>query len=194
MSLQPLNRVLGNLEGQYKRQDAHHVSQVQACWNDVVGSVVAAQTRPYNLQRGVLKVATSSAAWAQNLVFERQRILEKLNKALPFSISDIRFSTAQWHEIPTPASFPGDEQQTALWQAHPSRLLNAPSDPKNQRQQNPDLVEPEMDPVMAFQCWANKMRSRSKDLPLCPHCHCPTPVGELSRWQQCAICAAKNWQ
>lgn len=194
MSLQPLNRVLGNLEGQYKRQDAHQVSRVQGCWSEIVGTVVAAQTRPYHLQRGTLKVATSSAAWAQNLVFERQRILEKLNKVLPFPISDIRFSTAQWHEMPTSASFPGDEEQTTLWQAHPSRLLNSSDNSENQRQQNPDLVEPLMDPVMAFQTWANTMRSRSKNLPLCPQCHCPTPPGELSRWQQCAICAAKHWQ
>lgn len=194
MSLQPLNRVLGNLKGQYRRQEAHHASQVQGCWSEVVGDVVAAQTRPYSLQRGVLKVATSSAAWAQNLVFERQRILEKLNKVLPFPVSDIRFSTAQWHEIPPPTSFPGDEEQVALWQSHPSRLLNLSGNQQSQRQQNPDSTELPLDPLLAFQAWANSMRSRSKDLPLCPHCHCPTPTGELARWQQCAVCAAKHWQ
>ncbi|MGC8711984.1 MAG: DUF721 domain-containing protein [Leptodesmis sp.] len=194
MSLQPLNRVLGNLEGQYKRQYAHHLAQVQGCWSEVVGSVVAAQTRPYTIQRGILKVATSSAAWAQNLVFERQRILEKLNKVLPFSINDIRFSTAQWHEIASSASFPGDEQQTALWQGHPSRLLSSSSSQKNPPSHYPESDAPPMNPVMAFQTWAARMRSRSKDLPLCPRCHCPTPPGELTRWQQCAVCAAKHWQ
>ncbi len=194
MALQPLNRVLGNLEGQYKRQDAQRLAQVQGCWSEVVGNVVAVQTRPYNCQQGILKVATSSAAWAQNLVFERQRILEKLNKNLPFLISDIRFSTAHWHEQPTSASFPGDEQQTALWQGHPSRLLDNSSGHQENQQQNPESVEVQVDPLVAFQAWANAMRSRSKNLPLCPQCHCPTPSGELARWQQCAVCAAKHWQ
>ncbi|NJL81148.1 MAG: hypothetical protein HC917_24425 [Richelia sp. SM2_1_7] len=35
-------------------------------------------------------------AWAQNLTFERQRLLKKLNKILPTPLVDIRFSTARW--------------------------------------------------------------------------------------------------
>jgi predicted nucleic acid-binding Zn ribbon protein len=38
------------------------------------------------------------------------------------------------------------------------------------------------------------MRSRSQQLPLCPHCQCPTPAGELERWQMCSICATKHWR
>ena len=40
---------------------------------------------------------------------------------------------------------------------------------------------------------ASMMRSRSRQLPLCPECQCPTPTGELHRWQVCSICAAKRW-
>jgi predicted nucleic acid-binding Zn ribbon protein len=191
MSLQPLQRVLGHLEGRYKREP-QQLAQVQACWSEIVGTIVAAQTRPSHLQRGVLKVATSGAVWAQNLVFERQRILAKLNDALPFQVNDIRFSTGSWQESPL-ASFPGDEAQTILWQSHPSRLSSL-SGKGNPSVTQPESVTSPVDPVMAFQTWANQMRSRSKDLPLCPHCHCPTPPGELERWQECSICAAKHWQ
>jgi len=191
MSLQPLQRVLSNLQGQY-RQKPHHLAHIQACWNEIVGEVVAAQTRPCNFHRGTLKVATSSAGWAQNLVFERQRILDKLNKALSFQVEDIRFSTAQWYDLPVPPSLPEEEQQRSLWQEHPSRVQSF-SEALETPRQDPELAAKNVDPMVAFRSWTKTMRSRSKDMPLCPVCHCPTPPGELSRWQQCAVCAAKHW-
>jgi predicted nucleic acid-binding Zn ribbon protein len=161
---------------------------VVQCWPEVVGPIVAAQTRPLNLYRGVLKVATSSAAWSQNLVFERQRIITKLNQIAALTVTDIRFSPAQWHYTPT-TSFPGEQFQQELWQSHPSRTGDPPR----------RLARPKIDgehgatPLSAFQEWAQIMRSRSRQFPLCPQCQCPTPVGELERWQVCAICAAKQW-
>ncbi|NEP50291.1 MAG: DUF721 domain-containing protein, partial [Moorea sp. SIO3C2] len=33
-----------------------------------------------------------------------------------------------------------------------------------------------------------------QNLPLCPQCKCPTPPGELQRWDVCGLCAIKQWQ
>ncbi|MBF2029135.1 MAG: DUF721 domain-containing protein [Oscillatoriales cyanobacterium C42_A2020_001] len=187
MSFKSLHTVLGTFHTPHIRQEQRRFQQLLQVWEDVVGPVVAAQTRPLTLQRGVLKVATSSAAWSQNLVFERQRILDKLHQVLPLPISDIRFSPAQWHSTQSTGSFPGEHYQAELWRSHPSRLTNAP--PKKLL---PQPSEPG-DAVAAFQNWAVVMRSRAGSLPLCPECQCPTPMGELERWGVCSLCAAKRW-
>ncbi|MFM7370626.1 MAG: DciA family protein, partial [Sphaerospermopsis kisseleviana] len=68
MSLKSVNDILGilQLEAQWQEQP---FSRLLKCWQEVVGVKVAAQTRPLSIQRDVLWVATSSAAWAQNLTF-----------------------------------------------------------------------------------------------------------------------------
>jgi predicted nucleic acid-binding Zn ribbon protein len=199
MSFQPLHHVLGGLQSQYKRREPSGIQLVAECWVLVVGPVVAEQTQPMGVYRGVLKVATASAAWAQNLVFERQRLIEKLNQALPFEITDIRFSTAQWGQKPAIATFPGDAQQTALWNEHPSRVssLPIPKPKSNQTQSAPDLkpsAEAKPDPTAAFEQWASQIRLRDRQHPLCPQCQSPTPPGELERWQICSLCVAQQWQ
>lgn len=190
MAFKSLHTVLNGLQHQYKHREQRQLQQVMACWAEVVGPIVAAQTRPLSLYRGTLKVATSSATWSQNLVFERQRILAKLNQASSLEITDIRFSPAQWQETPS-TSFPGEQYQQELWQSHPSRYsaTNRPSLASPQPADDRDHPTP----LTAFHEWGKLMRSRSRQFPLCPECQCPTPTGELHRWQVCSICAAKRW-
>lgn len=186
MAFQSLSRVLGGLEGQYNNQERRHFQQILSCWVEVVGPIVAAQTRPISFKRGVLQVATSSAAWAQNLMFERQRILNKLNAALAIQMTDIRFSPAQWQAYQVPVVSPGEQLQTEFWRDHPSRFKDASLKQKLLPQEPPDALT-------AFKQWETRMRSRTHALPLCPECCCPTPPGEIERWQVCALCAAKRW-
>lgn len=185
MPFNSLNQVLKSLAQQYTSPEQQHLLKIRSCWGEIVGPVVAAQTRPIDLQRRVLRVATASAAWAQNLVFERQRILAKLNGALALQLVDIRFSTAQWQE--RSASFPGAQAQADLWGNHPSRLA-ASAPPSVSADSEPT------DPLQVFQTWKQVVRSQMQPLPLCPQCQCPTPPGELDRWQVCGLCAAKQWQ
>lgn len=187
MPFKSLNQVLKSLEQQYTSPEQQRLLKIRSRWVEIVGPVVAAQTRPLGIQKGVLRVATASAAWAQNLVFERQRILAKLNGALALQLLDIRFSTAQWQEGSRSASFPGAEEQAALWGNHPSRLTAPTHLPIAPADSEP------VDPLQVFQTWKTTMRSQMQSLPLCPQCHCPTPPGELDRWQVCGLCAAKQW-
>jgi predicted nucleic acid-binding Zn ribbon protein len=186
MPLSSLQQVLGGLEDRDNWQKRKQFRQLLQCWVDVVGSVVAAQTQPVFIQRHVLQVATSSAAWAQNLAFERQRILEKLNACLPYTITDIRFSTAQWRSEKTRQLYSNTTESSILWQDHPSRISIAPVPTPTP---SPRSVR---DPQTAFQRWAATVRDRSRHLPACPLCQCPTPPGELQRWSVCAICAVKK--
>jgi predicted nucleic acid-binding Zn ribbon protein len=185
MAFNSLHHILDDLETRCQPQEQKQLRLVILCWSEVVGTIVAAQAQPVSIQRGVLKVATSSSAWAQNLVFERQRLLEKLNQRLLLALTDIRFTTAPWQQS-TSVGYLGADYQTQLWQQHPSRLrAGSPS--------SPAPSTPESDPVLAFKQWAQMVRSQSHHLPICPHCHCPTPEGELERWNTCAHCAAKQW-
>lgn len=183
MVLKPLNQVLGSIDQQDSWRSQRQFRQLIACWFQVVGPAVAAHTRPIAIQRRVLQVATSSSAWSQNLAFERHRILEKLNAQLASNLIDIRFSTAQWHQG---ASQDQSSDRSSIWQEHPSRI----SDDAIPQIKTCEITQ---NPVEAFQKWATLMRARSQNLPLCPHCQCPTPSGELERWSACALCATKQW-
>ncbi len=186
MSFKSLNHILGALEEQNRWQE-QPFQRLLKCWSEAVGSPITAHTRPLSIQRGVLRVATSSASWAQTLTFERQRILEKLNAQLPSPLVDIRFSTAGWQRSKDSNPGAGNEAATQMWREHPSCLVDAPRVPKTS-------VEPNsQNPNAAFEHWAQVMQARSHGLPLCPQCHCPTPGGELQRWSVCSICATKQW-
>ncbi|PSB05784.1 DUF721 domain-containing protein [filamentous cyanobacterium CCP1] len=180
-----LTQVIGGLENQDKWEKRRQFRQLVGCWTEVVGGVVAAQTRPLYVQRQVLHVATASSVWAQNLAFERQRILGKLNAKLPYQLTDIRFSTAQW-QLPKKRS-PISSESDILWQEHPSHVkLRTNLSSFNAAESAP------ADPQTAFQSWANTIRDRTRSLPTCPVCQCPAPPGELQRWSVCALCAAKQ--
>ncbi|MCC5634539.1 DciA family protein [Nostoc sp. CHAB 5844] len=180
MSWKSVNDILGFLEQQARWQE-QPLQKVLQFWAEVVGAVAANHTQPLVIQRDVLRVATSSAAWAQNLAFKRQIILLKLNEKLPTPLADIRFSTAGWQH---PSAKP--QQLTGLPQEHPSYLGNV----SNVHRDDPPAQE---NPQTAFSQWAEKMQVRSHGLPLCPQCQCPTPPGELQRWQVCVICASKQF-
>lgn len=179
MSFRSLDHVISALQEQNKWQD-QPLQHLLKYWSEAVGAVVAAHTRPFSIQRDVLWVATSSAAWAQNLTFERQRILQKLNPLMPSPLIDIRFSTARWQS----PQYPKLTQPKTNLQQHPSFLKDVP--------RIPDPPVNSNNPNATFQHWAQVMQARSQDLPLCPQCQCPTPLGELQRWTICAICAAKQ--
>jgi len=185
MSFQSLNQVVGTLQAQEQWQEQHQFRHLLQCWPQVVGPIVEAQTRPVAITRQkVLKVATSSSVWAQNLVFERQRILEKLNMKLLQPLAEIRFSTAQWQNSPLSNSGTTFEQ---LRRNHPSQL------PAGYSTSMQPAVNTAKDQNVAFVRWASLVQARSRSLPLCPTCQCPTPPGELQRWSVCALCAVKQW-
>ncbi|MFQ4145311.1 DUF721 domain-containing protein [Chlorogloeopsis sp. ULAP02] len=180
MSLNSVNNILGSLEIQAKLQQQPFQSLL-SCWAEIVGVAIAAHTRPLSIQRDVLYVAASSAAWAQNLTFERQRLLVKVNGVLPTPLLDIRFSTAYWH-----SKTETNKQQILPPQQHPSHL-----DEDITLLSEVSLTAKTAN--TAFADWAKTVQARSHHLPLCPQCQCPTPPGELQRWQVCCLCAAKKF-
>jgi len=183
MGFDQIHNLLNHLETRSRWHQRQQYQQAVTAWAAIVGPVVAAQTRPVTIYRNVLQVATSSASWAQTLVFERKRILKKLNDQIETPLDDIRFSTAQWRAARAAARRDSTSVTSTLWQGHPSRLP-----------QPPQPASPPADsPQAAYENWAASIQARSRHLPLCPRCQCPAPPGELERWSMCATCAAKQW-
>ena len=196
MSFQSLPQLLNSISSQESWRGRRQFQSLIASWPELVGAAVAAQTQPISIQRRVLQVAAANSAWAQNLAFERQHILEKLNARLELDLTDIRFSTASWRceapilsgqisgQVSGELGVENFSEAAILWRDHPSRL------PYRGRRSIPKLAR---DPQTAFRDWARAMRIQSQHLPLCPSCGCPCPDGELKRWAVCSLCAAKQF-
>lgn len=183
MSFKSLEQILASVQEQSRWQE-QPFQVVLKYWSEVVGATVASHTCPQSIQKQVLWVATSSAVWAQELSFGRQRLLEKLNPHLPSPLLDIRFSSARWQH---PNSNGANNQATTdLGSNHPSCVVNVLNSNSSEKYNSHN-------PSDVFRDWARVMQARSHHLPLCPQCHCPTPHGELQRWAICSICAAKQW-
>jgi len=186
MPWQSLPQLLQHLEQQPTWQQHSHFQKLLHHWPAVVGDLVAQQTRPITIRRGVLCVATASAVWAQNLSFERQRILAKLNPLLAHPLTDIHFSTAQWSDPSrgTHADRPEDQD-------HPSATPSSATPSACSPVIAPGAIAP-LTPDTAFQHWRQRLQQQRQPLPLCPQCHCHTPPGELARWSVCALCARQT--
>jgi predicted nucleic acid-binding Zn ribbon protein len=58
------------------------LADVQRCWSDVVGPMIAAEARPVSQRGGVVTVSCTGAVWAQELDLMAPSILERLNPHL----------------------------------------------------------------------------------------------------------------
>jgi len=99
--MQSIQTLMNTLERSPQWQANASVRRVLALWPQLVGEAVAQHSRPTKIQRRVLQVAVSSAAWSQTLTFERSRILQKLHESLPetqSTIADLRFAAGNWHQ------------------------------------------------------------------------------------------------
>ena len=195
MDIQPLNGILNGIGSGDEWDNQRLLQRLITQWNGIVGPTVAKHSRPLEIHNGVLQVATSTAVWAQNLSFERRRILKKLNARPDFKLlglKEIRFSTAQWHSRPgSNGARPIDKrlnsyQQQLQWQQHPSRMpppedANLPANPAQSASQ-------------AFEQWSHRRQQQVRQVPLCPQCQTPAPQGELQRWGLCAFCMTQQWQ
>ncbi len=61
-------------------------------WDEIVGDKVAKNTEPERVEHGVIIVKVSSPTWRQELHFQKNEIIQKINKTIGKKvIRDIRF-------------------------------------------------------------------------------------------------------
>jgi predicted nucleic acid-binding Zn ribbon protein len=185
MSLTNLLPVIAKIQSQPNWQDRRRFLQIISHWHEVVGASVAQQTRPTGIYRAVLQVSVSSSAWCQALVFERLRILSKLQPLLPAGmepITDIHFSTAKWHSLK--ASVESPESLTSVSEL----LLHHPSYIAPKTLKSTQLPLPPSTALEAFQRLSAIVKTQTATMPKCPRCRCAAPLGELRRWEMCSTC------
>lgn len=168
MALQPLSRTLKRIERDPRWASHRAVQMLQQMWTEAVGSVVAQHTAPLSIQRGVLSVATSTGSWAQNLVFQKKLILQKLNTHLPTPLTDLRFLPGEWHRRPS---------------------LGSPTDTLAYRGAGiPSQHARPQTPTEALERYRVVIQARQQQLPKCPQCRQAATPEELQRWNLCSPC------
>jgi predicted nucleic acid-binding Zn ribbon protein len=172
MTFQALQGLLKRLEQQYQTPEQQEWRRLEAAWPSLVKSA-ADQTRPVTIRRGVLQVAVAHPAWVQTLMFQRVALLAQVNALLA---------------TPLTAGDQSPYQMISRYD-HPSAVPPLPVSPQTPPVPPPVPPKPiSKTPQAAFQNWADRVQARAQILPLCPQCGCPTPPGELERWQICGIC------
>jgi predicted nucleic acid-binding Zn ribbon protein len=93
----PLSSAIG--EALERAEPATLLAAVQRAWPDAVGEAIAREATPVAEREGVITVACSSSAWAQELDLLGADIAAKLEPELPSEarLEGLRFITSDDH-------------------------------------------------------------------------------------------------
>ncbi|WP_019507934.1 DUF721 domain-containing protein [Pleurocapsa sp. PCC 7319] len=196
MFFQSLDQILTKLEQQPEWEKYREYHQLLTCWYQTVSPNIAENTRPLYISRQVLWVATSSAARAQELSFQRYTLLKKLNHQLPYILKDIRFSSSQWHqktqpENTKPTLFNVSNKQKSKINHRDSRVLDHQI--KNEKDKSTQISSSSTKAGAAAERWLKTIKQNPPSFQCCPNCDSPTPKGEIERWNLCYLCVAQKW-
>lgn len=192
MFFDSVEKILSQLEQQPGWEKFRLHRQLLKSWNLIVSPKIAQNTRLLYINRGILWVATSSAARAQELSFQRYGLLKKLNRKLPEDLKDIRFSSSQWHQK-TENSTSLKTTLFSLSNKQKSQANFAQRKSLNQRNTQESKVSSPQDAKLAAQQWLATIEQNSANFATCPQCDAPTPAAEIKRWGLCYLCVAKKW-
>lgn len=186
MRFNSLEQILSQLEQQPGWSQLRAYRQLLKCWHNTVNQNIAQHTRPLYVSRQVLWIATSSAARAQELSFQRYTLLKRLNKQLADPLKDLRFTTSGW------------EQQKTSPQTKSTSIFNISSNYKSliSSKTNQKLVigsDPVAAARQAAQNYLKTLNRSNSAQSNCPSCNALTSKGELERWNLCYHCIAQKW-
>ncbi|MEE9167826.1 MAG: DUF721 domain-containing protein [Candidatus Neomarinimicrobiota bacterium] len=80
--MEELSKVLTSLLRKTGIESAVLQNKAVILWNDVVGEPISKNTIPEEVKQGTLIVRVSTPVWRNELIFKKQEIIEKLNRAL----------------------------------------------------------------------------------------------------------------
>ncbi len=76
---------------QNKTQFAFTISKLRRVWKDIVGDLLASQTKPKKIERNILWVSVDNSALNYELSLMKPSILEKIHETTPERYKDIKF-------------------------------------------------------------------------------------------------------
>lgn len=96
-----IGQVLGTLVMKNRYACVETGEQLARVWAEVVSPATALRTQPLGVKRGKFEVIVAHSALAQELSFERQRLLKALRAALPETkINDVKFRVGKIESSP----------------------------------------------------------------------------------------------
>ena len=191
MNFDSIEKILNQLAKQPGWSKFRDYQQLLKCWHSSVNQNTAQHTRPLYIARQVLWVATDSAARAQELSFQRYALLKRLNRQLPFTLKDIRFSSSGWHQKnyllnSSEIFFKVSQQQSEPKASEPKIVTKS-------IQNNIDSSSPAEKAKLAAQSWLERVEQNSASWLSCPICNAPTSTREIDRWNSCYLCVSQKW-
>lgn len=193
MHFNSVEQILTQLEQQPGWEQFREYRQLLKCWSNTVNSNTAKHTRPLYVSRQVLWVATSSAARAQELSFQRYTLLKRLNKQLTFTLKDIRFSDSKWHQEISPH----DDRPKIFnlsdrhkFQATPTKAISI--DRASSKPDDLSSASASERAKNAAKSWLTTLKQNAPSL-TCSNCGAATSNQEIERWNLCYHCAAQKW-
>ncbi|NJK56469.1 MAG: DUF721 domain-containing protein [Pleurocapsa sp. SU_5_0] len=194
-----VEQILTQLESQPGWEKLREHRQLLKCWEKVVNQQTAQHTRPLYINRQIFYIATSSAARAQELSFQRYTLLKRLNQQqLTAEIKDLRFSSSQWHQQnpgqDSQALFTiSDRQKHEHANRHQTKISSDSLVFLKENEKVEDQLSPQDRAKNAAQRWLRIIEQRSKATLACPKCNSLISQAELSRWNLCHHCIAQKW-
>lgn len=192
MFFDSVEKILNQLEQQPGWEKFRLHRKLLKSWESIVSPKIAQNTRPLYINREILWIATSSAARAQELSFQRYSLLKKLNRKLSYSLKDIRFSSSQWHQKNEDDS----SQKTILFSLSNKQKSQTNSSQRNfynQKIKQESKVTSPQDAKLAAQHWLKTIKHNAASFSTCPQCNAPTSSAEIKRWNSCYHCIAQKW-
>jgi predicted nucleic acid-binding Zn ribbon protein len=90
--MQSLKLTIDKMLRRYGIDNAIAQNKALNVWNEVVGAKVAKNTQPEKVEHGVIIVKVSTPTWRQELFFQKNEIVDKINDKIgKIAIRDIRF-------------------------------------------------------------------------------------------------------
>jgi predicted nucleic acid-binding Zn ribbon protein len=87
-----IGNIIPNALKNYRRQPDSGMGKVWEIWNHAVGKMIAENATPSAFKGKLMIVNVSSSAWIQNLQFEKDEIIKKVNAGLgKRQVEDIQF-------------------------------------------------------------------------------------------------------
>ncbi len=197
MHFNSVEQILTQLEQQPGWEKFREHRQLLQCWENSVNQQTLKHTRPLHITRQVLWVATSSAARAQELSFQRYSLLKRLNQKLTFTLKDIRFSSFHWHQKTAqleiqPSLFGAGDQRK--FNIAPMHSITTKQEDENSQNARLSLSESASAKAKnAAERWLKTLEHKSSAWLICSGCNSLTPKGEIERWNLCYHCIAQKW-
>ena len=97
-----LEDIIKELDFQYKQDNQNNLDNLNKYWRELVGKKISAFSKVINFSdKNILTVACSDSFVANELYYEKQNLLEFMNKNmqnLGITIKDIKFNYKKWEE------------------------------------------------------------------------------------------------